>query len=432
MKGSPLHVALLSILAVGVVILLVSGSAEVGAAPLLRQTVTPTPLATPDAPAAASDLDALAAAVEEENLSWENVTFWSQGTLGDPALAYLAIALGIGEQVPVFVMPTLNGGVFDLARTGGPLLLNFWASWCGPCQMELPYLLELHADPAAPFDVVMVNLWDTEQDYLAFSQAELPDTVISGRGAEGLPEQYGIQAIPVSILVDVQRRVMAVHIGNLTPAVVRLLRALAGEAVPAIVVQALPTPTPLPTMIPPADVTGDEPSTDQLIRAAATANAEEGATTFWREGVIGPDDGFRLAIRVGDKFPAFGMTTTQGEVYRLDLVGGPVLLNFWASWCGPCIVEFPLLVERHQSPLTPYRIVFVNVWDDPYTRRRFLQDYPSDLLVVADSTGVLPDAYGVSFIPVSVLVDAAGVVQLIQLGPVNGAVLDLAAALVRE
>lgn|GEM_PF-2161176 len=430
MKGLLLRVGLWSMLVVGMIIGLVSGGAAVGAAPLLHQTVTPTPFAPSDTPAA-SALEALSAAVEEENLSWENVTFWSQGTLGDPALAHLAIAFGIGEQVPVFIMPTLNGGVFDLARTGEPLLLNFWASWCGPCQMELPYLLELHADPDAPFDVVMINVWDAEQAYLAFSQAELPDTIISGRGAEGLSEQYGIQAIPVSILIDAQRRVMAVHVGNLTPAVVRLLRALAGEPLPAIVAQALPTPTPLPAIVPAGEVPDGEPSIDQLIRAVAVANADEGTTTFWREGVIGPDDGFRLAVGVGDKFPAFGMTTVQGEVYRLDLAGGPVLLNFWASWCGPCIAEFPLLVERQQSPATPYRIAFVNVWDDPYTRHRFLQDYPSDILVVVDSTGALPDAYGISFIPVSILVDAAGVVQLIQLGSVNEAVLNLAAALVR-
>ncbi len=220
MKGSLLRVGLLSMLVVGMMIALVSGSAEVRAASLLRQTATPTLLLPPDAPAATSELEVLAAAVEEENLSWENMTFWSQGTLGDPALARLALAVEIGEQVPVFTMPLLNGGVFDLARTTRPLLLNFWASWCGPCQMELPYLLELHADPNAPFDVAMINVWDAEQAYLAFSQAELPSTIISGRGAEGLPEQYGIQAIPVSILVDSQRRVLAVHVGNLTPAVV--------------------------------------------------------------------------------------------------------------------------------------------------------------------------------------------------------------------
>ncbi len=190
--------------------------------------------------------------------------------------------------------------------------------------------------------------------------------------------------------------------------------------------------TPVPT-IPPVPTIGGNSSDETLAvlaREAEAANRDEGAATLWRNGMLGYDDGSRLGIQIGDKFPAFGLTTQQGDVLLLDMLGTPVFVNFWASWCGPCIGEFPVLIARHQDPAAPYQVVFVNVWDDEFTYRQFLADYPSDILAVFDVTEHLPDVYGLDFIPVSVLVDERGMVQMIQFGPVNDPVMDFASALV--
>jgi len=137
-----------------------------------------------------------------------------------------------------------------------------------------------------------------------------------------------------------------------------------------------------------------------------------------------------LAIAVGDKLPAFGLMARDGRPFQLDLVGEPVLVNFWASWCEPCKVEFPLLIAADDDPGSPFRVVFANIWDEPHACEEFLAGYPGDILVLIDSGGALPALYGLEYIPVSILMDAEGIVRLIQRGPLNPEVLALAVVLV--
>ncbi len=412
------------VVAVVLLVMLVLGGALAWAAPPEQKDATLTPTATSTVPPLPSpsagvdpadpDVAALAAAAHEENLDWGNITIWPQGLLGDPDLAYLGAGFSVGQELADFVVPTLDGGVFVLAKLTGSHLLNFWASWCGPCDLELPLLLEAHADAAAPFEVVLINVWDSQADYESYAAARIPPTLVTGRAPQELADQLSIQAIPVSILLE-DRWVEAVHIGNLTPAVMDLLYELAGSA--GAVVEAPPAAP-------------DEARLSELAQAVERANRAAGAATLWRGGMLGVASSDRLAVQVGDKLPAFGLMTGQGQVFRLDMVEEPYLLNFWASWCGPCASEFPLLVDRHGDPATPYRIAFVNIWDDPYTAAQFLAAYPPDILSMIDAAGDLPDLYGIRFIPVSILVDAEGTVQMIQLGPVSQAVLDFAGALV--
>ncbi len=114
---------------------------------------------------------------------------------------------------------------------------------------------------------------------------------------------------------------------------------------------------------------------------------------------------------------------------RLDLLDGGevvlrdhrdrdiVILDFWATWCGPCIAALPILVEVAEE----YRergVVFyaVNQAEDPETIRAFLKGRELNLQVALDPQGRAGDLYGVIGIPQTVLIDSAGTVQVVHTG----------------
>ena len=418
-------------IAVGLLILglLLGMLGSVAAQPSGQGAATPTPPALfPTLPApiptAVPSSDAtspagLADLVEEaraENLGWENITFWQGGSFGDSSLEGLALAVGVGDVLPDFEVPLLDGGRFHLTDEQGPLLLNFWASWCGPCRLELPYLLEMHADPEAPFDVALVNVLDDETSYRVLAEAEFPASLRTGRAPDALADSLGMRGIPVSILVDGEQRVRAVHVGNLTPAIVRLLYRLADD------LAAEPDPS-APEM--PQD--GPSP---ELLDAVQHANSTSGGITVWAGGVLGASVPPPIGVTVGSKLPGFGLVSMDGENFVSDLSDEAMLYNFWASWCGPCVSEFPLLIDHDQARGTPYRVAFVNIWDDPVTASQFLANYPANLFVLPDARNVLPELYGLSLVPVSLVVADDGTVVMIQIGPVNAESLELADALI--
>ncbi len=375
---------------------------------------TPTPVAGPlatELPSDGAELEVLLTAVDTENREWQNITFWSGGYLGNSSLEGLAIDIPVGDQLPELVIPLHAGGEFRLADQTGPQLLNFWASWCGPCQQEVPYLLTMHADPDVPFQIAAINVLDEKSAALSFAQAEFPPTLNSGQGDNALVELLGIEAIPVSILVDANREIVAVHFGNITPAVVDLLYWLANQLdSPAVLAQ---TPS------------AEGPSSE-LLEDVAQANQAGGAVSLWAGGRLGIEDAPLPALAVGEKLPGFGLVTHGGENYQLDLAERPQLLNFWASWCAPCREEFPLLIASRARLDSPFDVVFVNVWDDPITYADYLADYPGDLVAVIDVDGELPEQYGFEMVPVTLLVDGEGQIRLIHVGPLNPAVLVLA------
>jgi thiol-disulfide isomerase/thioredoxin len=394
---------------------------------MAQGSFTPTPLFVPplarnhegDAPPEGSEaLLALVEAAHQENLDADNLTLWQGGALGDVALASLVPDGSVGDWLSAIEVPLLNGGQFETAKAKGPVLVNFWASWCGPCRLELPLLLAAHNDPSAPFEVVLVNLWEDVASYRVFAQAQFPATMAVGRGPDDLAGRIGLRAIPTSLLLDREQRITAIHVGNITDAVMDLLYALAGYAdedtVPAT-----------------AGAVAGQAETARLAALASSveeANRAASAATAWSGGTLGGQDALEMAIAVGEKMPAFGLQTRNGQLFQLDLVGRPALVNFWASWCAPCEVEFPVLIAADRAAL-PFDVAFVNIWDEPYAYEAFLANYPADIRVMADVAGVLPALYHLEFIPVSILIDGDGIVRLIQRGAVSQAVIDFAAAL---
>lgn len=94
-----------------------------------------------------------------------------------------------------------------------------------------------------------------------------------------------------------------------------------------------------------------------------------------------------------------------------------VMLDFWATWCPPCVRELPILAEVAKE-YKDKGVVFcaVNVQEEPKEIRDFLEEKQLDLPVALDSAGKVGKAYNANAIPLLVLVDKKGIVQSVHVG----------------
>jgi cytochrome c biogenesis protein CcmG/thiol:disulfide interchange protein DsbE len=122
--------------------------------------------------------------------------------------------------------------------------------------------------------------------------------------------------------------------------------------------------------------------------------------------------------QVGSDAPGFALSDLNGRPVRLsDLRGRPVIVNFWASWCGPCVREFPLLrqaIKDHGSDeLTVVGIVFN---DRSENARDFMAQMGAGWPAAMDPNGAVAQEYGIIGPPESFFVDRNGIVVGHQIG----------------
>lgn len=132
--------------------------------------------------------------------------------------------------------------------------------------------------------------------------------------------------------------------------------------------------------------------------------------------------------QVGDRAPDLVLPGPDGQAHRLSGYRGQrVLLNFWATWCGPCLAEMPTLNRAQARHAGRAQIIGIAM-DDPARVRRFLGSHRIDYPILvgqldAPSTSLrLGDTAQV--LPFSVLLDADRRVLAIHRGPLNAAQLD--------
>lgn len=124
------------------------------------------------------------------------------------------------------------------------------------------------------------------------------------------------------------------------------------------------------------------------------------------------------AAQAGQPAPALALPAADGRVVSLEaLRGRVVLVDFWASWCGPCRLSFPWLGQmqaRHGA--RGLQVLAVNVDRERQAAESFLRalapQMAAPLLIAYDSAGAAPRSFQVSAMPSSVLVGADGVVLL--------------------
>lgn len=123
---------------------------------------------------------------------------------------------------------------------------------------------------------------------------------------------------------------------------------------------------------------------------------------------------------IGNPAPEFTVQDSDRKVSLNELRGKIVVLNFWATWCPPCIEEMPSLVQMQQK-MKPkgVEVLAVSVDADESAYRRFLKDHNVDLLTVRDPDQKSNNLYGTFKFPETYVIDRNGVLRRKFIGAVD-------------
>jgi thiol-disulfide isomerase/thioredoxin len=151
------------------------------------------------------------------------------------------------------------------------------------------------------------------------------------------------------------------------------------------------------------------------------------------EGAVSQND------RGGDdertKAPDFTVYDADGDAVRLsDLLGRPVVLNFWASWCPPCMAEMPEFNAVYEALETDVAFMMVDLTDGQRetkeTGTRYIEDRGFSFPVYFDTEQEAANAYGVMSIPTTVFIDRDGYIAAGAQGAIDAKTLEDGIALI--
>ncbi len=128
-----------------------------------------------------------------------------------------------------------------------------------------------------------------------------------------------------------------------------------------------------------------------------------------------------VGLEVGYTAPDLALADLKGNAVRLsDLRGRPVMLNFWAVWCGFCRVELPemqAVYEDYQD--SGFTILAIDMQEDPAEVSAFVEELGLTFPVLIDTQGEVARSYRIRGLPTSYFIGPDGVVLDVRLGPID-------------
>jgi len=116
---------------------------------------------------------------------------------------------------------------------------------------------------------------------------------------------------------------------------------------------------------------------------------------------------------IGKPAPNFKLQSLDGQSISLsDFRGKPVLINFWATWCGPCRIEMPYLQQIYEEWHGKGMVVLtINIGESSSQIKEFMQSQGLSLPVLLDKRGSVAQKYNILGIPTTFFLDKDGVIQ---------------------
>lgn len=176
---------------------------------------------------------------------------------------------------------------------------------------------------------------------------------------------------------------------------------------------------------------GDEKLLHDLKNAYQQVNGSETGYDAYLQPLI---DTMKVKVREGldlkmldEKAPSFSLRVLDGNMISLEkLKGKTVILDFWATWCGPCKASFPAMKATLKKYAADSNIVFLfidcmeRVKDPTGMIRSFLSKNEYPFTVLLDSESIVADHYGVKGIPNKIIIDKNGVIRFRMVGYEDG------------
>ncbi|MBU8878771.1 TlpA family protein disulfide reductase [Bacillus sp. FJAT-29790] len=131
-----------------------------------------------------------------------------------------------------------------------------------------------------------------------------------------------------------------------------------------------------------------------------------------------------VGLNKGDKAPEIELVDLEGHTVKLsDYKGKPILLNFWASWCGPCRIEMPYMEKQYKKyKKDGFEILAVNVTQTEKKRSdvdKFIKDFQLTFTIPLDEKGTASADYEIIGYPTSYFIDSDGVIRSKVIGPLD-------------
>lgn len=122
----------------------------------------------------------------------------------------------------------------------------------------------------------------------------------------------------------------------------------------------------------------------------------------------------------GDRAPDFTVEDLSGETLNLSsLRGKPVFVNFWATWCLPCLEEMPEIQALYEKNPGAFHVVAIS--DEPRnTVVRYLEDFDYTFPIYLDRRGEVGRSYLVRAMPTSIFIDEQGIIRARHIGQLSG------------